>query len=86
MIDPFIRPIKGSVTLGDDIKTTHLVSEVVTLKLSFVDNDLQEHRGIVELVRFETGPHTIIGLPNIARTLGTLFIKMIRKVMAIQHY
>jgi hypothetical protein len=80
MFEPFIRPIKGSVTLGD-AKTTHSVSEVVTLKLSFVDDDLQEHRGIVELVVFETGSHIIIGLPDIARIFGTLFIKMIQKAM-----
>lgn len=80
MFEPFIRPTKGSVTLGD-AKTTHSVSEVVTLKLSFVDDDLQEHRGIVELVVFETGSHIIIGFPDIARIFGTLFIKMIQKAM-----
>jgi len=30
---------------------------------------------------FEMGSHIIIGLPDIARTFGTLFIKMIQKVM-----
>ena len=80
MLEPFIRPINGSVTLGD-AKTTHSVSEVVTLKLSFVDDDLEEHRGTVELVVFESGSHIIIGLPDIARTFGVLFIKMIRKAM-----
>eukprot|EP01036_Dinobryon_divergens_P043766 gene43766-58322_t len=45
MLEPFIRPITGSVTLGD-AKTTHSVSEVVTLKLSFVDDDLEEHRAM----------------------------------------
>ena len=80
MLEPFIRPITGSVTLGD-AKTTHSVSEVVTLKLSFVDDDLEEHRGTVELVVFESGSHIIIGLPDIARTFGDLFIKMIRKAM-----
>jgi hypothetical protein len=80
MFEPFIRPIQGSVTLGD-ARTTHSVSEVVTLKLSFVDDDLQEHRRTVELVVFETDSHIIIGLPDIARTFGTLFIKMIQKAM-----
>ena len=80
MFEPFIRPTKGSVTLGD-AKTTHSVSEVVTLKLSFVDDDLQEHRGIVELVVFETGSHIIIGLPDIARIFGALFIKIIQKAI-----
>ena len=80
MLEPFIRPIKGSVTLGD-AKTTHSVSEVVTLKLSFVDDDLLEHQGTVVLVVFETGSHIIIGLPDIARTFGTLFIQMIQKAM-----
>ena len=52
MFEPFILPIKeGSVTLG---KTTHSVLEVVTLKLSFVDDDLQEHRGTVKLVVIDT--------------------------------
>jgi hypothetical protein len=82
MFEPFIRPIQGSVTLGD-ARTTHSVSEVVTLKLSFVDDDLQEHRRTVELVVFETDSHIIIGLPDIARTFGTLFIKMIQKAMDI---
>ena len=54
MLEPFIRPINGSVTL-DDAKTTYSVSEVVTLKLSFLDDDLEEHIGTVELVVFETG-------------------------------
>jgi hypothetical protein len=36
---------------------------------------------MVKLVVFETGSHIIIGLPDIARTFGTLFIKMIRKAM-----
>ena len=49
MFEPFILPIKGSVTLVD-ANTTHSVLEVVTLKLSFGDDDLQEHRGTVELV------------------------------------
>ncbi len=80
MFEPFIRPIKGSVTLSD-AKTTHSVSEVVTLKLSFVDDDLQEHRGIVELVVFESGSHIVIGLPDIARIFGALFIKMIQKAI-----
>jgi hypothetical protein len=55
MFEPFILPIKeGSVTLGD-AKTTHSVLEVVTLKLSFVDDDLQEHhRGTVKLVVIDT--------------------------------
>ena len=54
MFEPFILPIKeGSVTLGD-AKTTHSVLEVVTLKLSFVDDDLQEHRGAVKLVVIDT--------------------------------
>ena len=30
---------------------------------------------------FETSSHIIIGLPDIARTIGTLFIKMIQKAM-----
>ncbi len=30
---------------------------------------------------FETGSHVIIGLPDIARTFGTLLIKMIQKAM-----
>ena len=30
---------------------------------------------------FEMGSHIIIGLPDIARTFGTLFIKMIQKAM-----
>ena len=80
LLEPFIRPINGSVTLGD-AKTTHTVSEVVTLKLSFVNDDLEEHRGTVELVVFESGSHIIIGLPDIARTFGALFIKMVKKAM-----
>ena len=43
MFEPFIRLIQGSVTLKD-ARTTHSFSEVLTLKLSFVDDDLQEHR------------------------------------------
>ena len=75
MLEPFIRPINGSVTLGD-AKTTHSVSEVVTLlKLSFVDDDLEEHRGTVELVVFELGSHIIIGLPDIACTFGVVSLK-----------
>ena len=35
----------------------------------------------MEMVVFETGSHIIIGLPDIARTFGTLFIKMIQKAM-----
>ena len=78
MLEPFIRPINGSVTLGD-AKTTHSVSEVVTLlKISFVDDDLEEHRGTVEVVVFELGSHIIFGLPDIARTFGVVFIKMIQ--------
>jgi hypothetical protein len=81
MFEPFICPIKGSINLGDARTTHSSVSDVITLKPSFVDDDLQEHRGTVELVVFETGSHIIIGLPDIARTFGTLFIKMIQKAM-----
>jgi hypothetical protein len=41
MLEPFVRPISGSVTLGD-AKTTHLVEEVVTLRLSFIDDNLED--------------------------------------------
>ena len=41
----------------------------------------QEHRGTVELIVFETGSHIIIGLPDISRAFGTLFIKMTQKAM-----
>ena len=81
MFEPFICPIKGSINLGDARTTHSSVSDVVTLKPSFVDDDLQEHRETVELVVFETGSHIIIGLADIARTFGTLFIKMIQKAM-----
>ena len=89
MLESFVRPISGSVTLGD-AKTTHSVEEVVTLKLSFIDDDLEEHKGTVELVVFESGSHIIIGLPDIARTFGRLFIKMVEKAMSnpalLQHH
>ena len=81
MFEPFIRPIKGSINLGDARTTHSSVSDVVILKPSFADDDLQEHRETVELVVFETGSHIIIGLADIARTFGTLFIKMIQKAM-----
>ncbi len=51
MLESFVRPISGSVTLGD-AKTTHSVEEVVTLKLRFIDDDLKEQKGTVELVVF----------------------------------
>ena len=78
LLEPFIRPINGSVMRR---QPSHTVSEVVTLKLSFVNDDLEEHRGTVELVVFESGSHFIIGLPDIARTFGALFIKMVKKAM-----
>jgi hypothetical protein len=70
-----ISPIRGSVTLGDS-KTTHQVNEAVEVNLEF-----KLHTGTVNLVVFESGSHIIIGLPDIARVFGDLFLCMVRTAM-----
>ena len=72
-----ITPIRGSVTL-EDSKTTHQVSEAVEVDLEFKDNNGKLHTGRVNLVVFESGSHIIIGLPDIARGFGDLFLCMVR--------
>ena len=75
-----ITPIRGSVTLGDS-KTTHQVSEAVEVDLEFKDDNGKLHTGRVNLVVFESGSHIIIGLPDIARVFGDLFLCMVRNAM-----
>jgi len=75
-----ITAIRGSVTLGDS-KTTHEVSEAVEVDLEFRDDNGSLHTGTVNLVVFETGSHIIIGLPDIARVFGDLFMLMVRTAM-----
>ena len=75
-----ITAIRGSVTLGDS-RITHEVSEAVDVKLEFRDDNGSLHTGMVNLVVFETGSHIIIGLPDIARVFGDLFMLMVRTAM-----
>ena len=79
-LQPYLRKIKGRVTLGD-ASTTHNVNEAVLLTLRFVDDEGREHRGEVNLVSFESGSHVIIGLPDISRSFGALFISMVQQAI-----
>jgi len=80
VLGPYIMPISGRVTLGD-ASTSHNVSEMIPMKLRFMDDNGLEHIGTVNLVSFESGSHVIVGLPDILRTFGTLFLHMIQTAM-----
>ena len=57
------------------------VNEAVLLTFRFIDDEGREHRGEVNLVSFESGFHVIIGLPDISRSFGALFLSMVQQAI-----
>ena len=79
MFEPFIRPIQGSVNLGMRGPLTQFQKWLPSSSALWMTISRASKNCGVSSIR--DGSHIITGLPDIARTFGTLFIKMIQKAM-----
>eukprot|EP01039_Chlorochromonas_danica_P011569 gene11569-12955_t len=83
ILSPYIRPLDSAVTLADN-RTSIKIEGVISLLISFVDDDNHLHSASISLFIFPmTQQDVIIGLPHILCHFGALFLSMLNSSVSV---
>lgn len=83
ILSPYIRPLDSAVTLADN-RTSIKIEGVISLLVSFVDDDNNLHSASLSFFIFPmTQQDVIIGLPHILCHFGSLFLSMLNSSVSV---